>query len=129
MLSDNFGCSPDWPRYAAHSPEIWAYLDTVCKTFDLRRYMTFNTEIIGCYWSEEEGQWTVKMRQTDPGSTSREFEEKCDILLHATGILNNFKWPEIEGLKKFKGKVVRKFTYIGFQTTSLTRLPRYGEMA
>jgi cation diffusion facilitator CzcD-associated flavoprotein CzcO len=35
-------------------------------------------------------------------------EEKCDLLLHATGILNNFKWPAIEGLKKFKGKVVRK---------------------
>jgi cation diffusion facilitator CzcD-associated flavoprotein CzcO len=70
--------------------------------------MTFNTEVIGCYWSEDAGQWTVKLRTTSSGAAPREFEEKCDLLLHATGILNNFKWPEIEGLEKFKGKVVRE---------------------
>jgi hydroxyversicolorone monooxygenase len=101
-------CSPDWPRYASHSPDIYKYLDKVCETFDLRKYMTFNSEVIGCYWNEEAGQWTVKLRQTNPGSAPREFEEKCDLLLHATGILNNFKWPDIEGLEEFKGKVVRK---------------------
>jgi cation diffusion facilitator CzcD-associated flavoprotein CzcO len=69
--------------------------------------MTFNTEVIGCYWNEEAGQWTVKLRQCNPGASPREFEETCDLLLHATGILNNFKWPEIDGLDKFKGKVVR----------------------
>jgi len=73
--------------------------------------MTFNTEIIGCYWNEGAGQWTVKLRQNAPGSPPKEFEEKCDLLLHATGILNNFKWPDIEGLEKFKGKVVRKLHY------------------
>jgi cation diffusion facilitator CzcD-associated flavoprotein CzcO len=70
--------------------------------------MTFNTEIVGCYWNEDAGQWTVKLRQTSPGTEPREFEETCDLLLHATGILNNFKWPEIEGLNNFKGKLVRK---------------------
>lgn len=70
--------------------------------------MTFNTEVIGCHWNEEVGQWTVKLRQSTPESAPREFEEKCDLLLHATGILNNFKWPQIEGLNKFKGKVIRK---------------------
>ncbi|PMD27582.1 flavin-binding monooxygenase-like protein [Hyaloscypha hepaticicola] len=102
----NFALNPDWPRYASHSPDIWKYLDKVCETFDLRKYMKFNTEIIGCYWNEDSGQWTVKLRQHNPGSSPKEFEEKCDLLLHATGILNNFKWPEIEGLEKFKGKVV-----------------------
>ncbi|TVY80271.1 putative sterigmatocystin biosynthesis monooxygenase [Lachnellula suecica] len=102
----NFALNPDWPRYASRSPDIWKYLDKVCETFDLRKYMTFNTEIIGCYWNEEAGEWTVKLRQTSPGSAPREFEEKCHLLLHATGILNNFKWPQIEGLEKFKGKVV-----------------------
>ena len=100
--------SPDWPRYSSHSPEIWAYLDKVCETFDLRKYMTFNTEVVGCYWNEDSGQWTVKLRTSSSRAAPREFEEKCDLLLHATGILNNFKWPEIEGLEKFKGKVVRE---------------------
>ncbi len=67
--------------------------------------MTFNTEVVGCYWQEDQGQWKVKLRQTQPSGQSREFEDCCDLLLHATGILNNFKWPDIEGIEKFKGKV------------------------
>ena len=73
--------------------------------------MTFNTEVIGCYWDEDAGKWTVKLRQSSPGAAPREFEEKCDLLLHATGILNNFKYPDIEGLDKFKGKVVRESSH------------------
>lgn len=69
--------------------------------------MTFNTEIIGCFWNDENGQWTVKIKKTTEAG-EREFEETCDLLLHATGILNNFKWPDIKGLEKFKGKVIRK---------------------
>ena len=70
--------------------------------------MTFNTEVIGCNWQEETGEWLVKLRQTKPGETeAHEFEERCHLLLHATGILNNFKWPTIPGLRdKFKGKVL-----------------------
>lgn len=67
--------------------------------------MTFNTEIVGCIWNEDHGQWTVKIRETKSG---REFEETCDLLLHATGLLNNFKWPKIKGFDKFEGRVLRE---------------------
>lgn len=53
--------------------------------------MTFNTEVIGCYWNEEKGEWKVKLRETKPGQEPREFEDHCHLLLHGTGILNNFK--------------------------------------
>ncbi|KAI9880737.1 MAG: hypothetical protein M1830_000626 [Pleopsidium flavum] len=102
----NFALNPDWPRFFSLSPDIWKYLDKVCNTFDLRKYMTFKTEVIGCYWQAEQGQWKVKLRQTQPGGQSREFEDTCDLLLHATGILNNFKWPDIEGIERFKGRMV-----------------------
>ena len=97
---------PDWPRFFSYSPDIWKYLDKVCNTFDLRKYMTFNTEVVGCWWQEEAGQWKVKLRQTRPDGETWEFDETCDLLLHATGILNNFKWPDIEGIEKFKGRMV-----------------------
>lgn len=35
-----------------------------------------------------------------------EFWDECDVLLHATGILNRWKYPDIKGLDKFKGRVV-----------------------
>ncbi|KAK9426799.1 putative FAD-binding monooxygenase moxY [Seiridium unicorne] len=102
-----FALYPDWPRYFSYAPDIWKYLDTVCNVFDLRQYMTFNTEILGCYWQEEAGQWAVKLRQHLPGQEPREFEDHCDVLIHAAGILNNWKWPDIPGLlDKFQGRVI-----------------------
>jgi cation diffusion facilitator CzcD-associated flavoprotein CzcO len=67
--------------------------------------MTFNTEVVGCYWQEEEGEWLVKMKQKTADGGTKDIEERCHMLLHGTGILNNFKWPDIEGMEKFKGKV------------------------
>ena len=69
--------------------------------------MTFHTEVKGCFWDDDKGEWLVKLRTTRPGEEPEDFEERCHLLLHATGILNNFKWPDIPGLKdKFKGRVV-----------------------
>ena len=81
----------DWPRFFSYSPDIWAYLDKVCDTFGLRKYMNFNTEVVGCYWDEEKGEWKVKLRQTKLGGQTREFEDHCHLLLNGTGILNNYK--------------------------------------
>ncbi|GAB7359378.1 hypothetical protein MBLNU230_g6029t1 [Neophaeotheca triangularis] len=94
-------------RYPGCGCDIWKYLDKVCETFDLRKYMTFNTEVIGCWFNEEKGEWKVRLRETRAGQGPREYDDWCHLLLHATGLLNNFKWPNIPGLKdKFKGKVV-----------------------
>ncbi|KAB2579998.1 putative sterigmatocystin biosynthesis monooxygenase stcW [Lasiodiplodia theobromae] len=103
----NFALNPDWPRYHSYAPDIWKYLDKVCEVFDLRKYMTFNTEVIEARWNDDAGKWHVRLRQTDGAGNAREFEEECDVLLYATGILNNFKWPDLPGLKdRFKGRVV-----------------------
>lgn len=93
----SFALNPDWPRFFSFSGDIWKYLDKVCNTFDLRKYMTFNTEVVGCYWDEEKGEWKVKLRETKPGQEPREFEDHCHLLLHGTGILNNFK-VRVEGV-------------------------------
>ena len=53
--------------------------------------MTFNTEVIGCYWQEETGEWKVKLRKQVPGQEPEEFEEHCNVLLYGAGVLNNFK--------------------------------------
>ena len=50
--------------------------------------MTFNTEVVGAYWQEDKGEWTVKLRQTAPGHEPREFEDHCHMFVNASGILN-----------------------------------------
>lgn len=68
--------------------------------------MTFSTKVIGCYWQQETGEWLVKLEQTNPDGTKRQFEDRCHMLIQGTGVLNTPKWPEIKGMEKFKGKLI-----------------------
>ena len=102
----NFALYPDWPAFFSYSPDIWAYLDKVCNTFGLRKYMQFNTEVAGCWWQEDKGKWKVLLRETVDGRNHREFEDECDFLVHASGILNNYKLPNLSGMSGFKGRIV-----------------------
>lgn len=40
------------------------------------------------------------MRRLDTGEVVR---DRCDVLVHATGYLNNPEWPSVPGLADFKG--------------------------
>ena len=101
-----FALNPEWPRFFSYSPDIWKYLNKICEVFNLRQYMHFNNEIVGCYWQQDTGEWLVKIKETKPDGTTRLFDDRCHVLLHGTGILNNFKWPKIEGMEKFKGRII-----------------------
>jgi cation diffusion facilitator CzcD-associated flavoprotein CzcO len=68
--------------------------------------MTFNTEAVRSEWQEETGKWKVTLRRKTATGEDEDFEEECDLLFYATGILNNFKWPKIKGINSFKGKIV-----------------------
>ncbi|OQU96347.1 hypothetical protein CLAIMM_02442 isoform 3 [Cladophialophora immunda] len=54
-------------------------------------------------WSEPNNQWFLKIENSADGTI---FEDQCDVLLSATGILNKWKWPDIPGLSSFKGKLL-----------------------
>lgn len=98
---------PEWPNFFSYSKDIWSYLSRVCETFGLRKYMTFNTKVEGAYWEDDKGEWRVVLSQTGPDGAVTNFEERCHVLLNGMGILNNYKWPNLEGMDKFKGRVRR----------------------
>lgn len=68
--------------------------------------MRFHSEVVRCEWQENTGKWKVEIQQKQLAGRVLSLVEFCDILLYATGPLNKTKWPKIEGLKLFKGKVV-----------------------
>ena len=67
--------------------------------------MNFNSKVIGAYWQDDTSEWKVDIEQTLPDGTTRVSEERCHVLLYGTGILNNYKWPKVDGLDRFEGKV------------------------
>ncbi|KAH8705823.1 hypothetical protein BGW36DRAFT_18418 [Talaromyces proteolyticus] len=103
--SFNFALNPDWPLFFSHAEDIQDYLEKVVNVFNLRKYMLFNSEVMGCHWNEVQGIWTVKIVQTLPDGTQREIQDTCDLLLQCTGVLSRPKLPKIEGLDRFKGKI------------------------
>jgi cation diffusion facilitator CzcD-associated flavoprotein CzcO len=52
-------------------------------------------------WDEVSGKWKVKVE-----SAGEVKADECDVLFSAAGVLNNWKWPDIAGLKDFKGKLL-----------------------
>lgn len=76
--------------------------------------MRFGVEVVGACWDDDAAQWRVKLRRrrsVDSGSSvqeegEEEFEDTCDVFLYATGILNNWTWPKIDGLESFEGRMI-----------------------
>jgi cation diffusion facilitator CzcD-associated flavoprotein CzcO len=106
--------NPDWPRFLAESKDIVAYIDKVIKRFGLAKYIKVNHQIASCRWDDARGKWKVKVQVVQPKSdwgskapleVLSEFEDECDVLLHGTGILNRWDYPDIPGLWDFKGRV------------------------
>lgn len=52
-------------------------------------------------WDEESGKWKITINRN--GTI---FEDAADVLVNGSGILNKWRWPEIEGLDTFKGKLL-----------------------
>lgn len=68
--------------------------------------MQFSSEVTRAEWQESSSTWRIWVKQTSANGETKEFTDECEVLLHATGVLNNFKWPDITGFEKFKGRMV-----------------------
>ncbi|KAF2809189.1 flavin-binding monooxygenase [Mytilinidion resinicola] len=102
----NFALNPHWPELFSKADHIWKYLDRVCRVFGLRKYMRFNHKVIKAVWNEETGKWNVDIEKTYADDFTEVIHDQCDVLLQASGVLNNPITPHIEGIETFKGKVI-----------------------
>ncbi|GKU10037.1 unnamed protein product [Fusarium langsethiae] len=96
--------NPRWSRLYAEACEILEYLKSTVTKFNLRQYIQFNTKCIGASWDDGHSEWNVALQRN--GILDDEITVKCDVFILATGRLNNWKLPDIEGLTAFQGPVV-----------------------
>lgn len=91
--SYSFEPNPDWTHRFSPGPEIRAYFERVVDKYGVRPYIRFNTEVTkACF---EDKQWRV--------TSSDGQEQLFDVYVAATGPLNNLHYPNIKGLKDFRG--------------------------
>lgn len=68
--------------------------------------MIFQTEVISATWDERKSEWHVRLRRTDGTGEAVEFDDHCNVLILGTGVLNNIKMPDIDGIDSFRGRLL-----------------------
>ncbi|QRD93240.1 hypothetical protein F9C07_2098600 [Aspergillus flavus] len=95
-----FAPNPAWSSYYASGKEIQEYIVSTAEKYDLKEKIKFNTKLVKAIWCETQGKWKLQLQQ---GGLI--IEDEADIVLDGSGVLNQWKWQEIEGLDTFKGKL------------------------
>ncbi|KAI9923725.1 hypothetical protein AWENTII_011897 [Aspergillus wentii] len=96
-----FEPNPRWSKFYVEGAEIQQYILDTTEKYKLRENITFNTKITKSVWDEDNGKWKIELEQH--GSL---IHDEADILINGSGILNQWKWPDIEGLHSFQGKLL-----------------------
>jgi cation diffusion facilitator CzcD-associated flavoprotein CzcO len=98
-----------WTHYYSYSPEIWEYLKNIYDENDfVNKYVKLKHQIERAEWNNEKGKWIFQVRDIEK---DRVFEDEADYYVNAGGVLNKFKWPKIEGLESYKGKLMHSAQY------------------
>ncbi|KAI8965278.1 FAD/NAD(P)-binding domain-containing protein [Daldinia sp. FL1419] len=108
--------NPEWSNFFAPAEEIEQYLERICDEEDMSNAIKTRHKVTGAWWDEERGLWDLSIMDLETG---REFRDNANFLVNASGILNNWKWPDIQGINNFKGDLIhtanwpKDFDYTG----------------
>jgi cation diffusion facilitator CzcD-associated flavoprotein CzcO len=59
-------------------------------------------------WDPTKAVWKLKVRDL---TTDNVIDDEAEFFINAGGVLNNFKWPDIPGIKDYKGKLMHSAAY------------------
>jgi len=97
FYSFSFEPKHDWSRKFGLQQEILGYIKSCVDKYGLAEHIRFNQEVLSASFNESTNQWRVE--------TSGGDAYIADIVITATGQLNQPAWPNIPGLDSFEGKL------------------------
>ncbi|HEV3035468.1 MAG TPA: NAD(P)/FAD-dependent oxidoreductase [Solirubrobacteraceae bacterium] len=95
LYSFSYAQRRDWSRLCSPQAEIRAYLNDVARAHGVDRLVRTNTTVSSCSWNAEHCRWNVETA----GGPSHE----ADVLIVATGQLDQPSRPRIDGADSFAG--------------------------
>lgn len=93
----------DWSNFFAPAEEIGDYLRRVCEEENMIDSIKLRHQVTAAWWDELRGLWVLKVLDLRTGV---EFDDEANFLVNACGILNNWKWPEVNDLHEFTGDLI-----------------------
>ncbi|KAL6231968.1 hypothetical protein BDW75DRAFT_247546 [Aspergillus navahoensis] len=98
-----FESNTQWPEYYSTGPEILRYFQRTAWKLGVYRFTKFRHQLRAATWDADAGKWELKLENLETGEV---LVDTCDFYANATGILNKWKWPDIEGRESYKGTMV-----------------------
>src|ERR1700756_111033 len=95
----SFEPSNEWSHFFAEQPELQSYFTRVMAKHGLNDHVRWQTEVIAAEWDDEDGMWTITVREPDEGLTTM----RARAIITAVGQLNRPYMPEFEGAATFRG--------------------------
>ena len=97
MYSLSFAPKSDWSKRYAEAAEIFAYIQSLISTYDLKKYCQLNSEVIAAEYNEQRCDWTLTL--------NNDSTLIAQFVIFASGPLHVPQIPHIKGIEKFQGKV------------------------
>ncbi|PWN92577.1 FAD/NAD(P)-binding domain-containing protein [Acaromyces ingoldii] len=130
----SFEPNPNWSSFYAPAREIGAYWKGVALKYGLDGHTQFNKMVSHSKWDENAGEWIVEVTDVE----TKEVEvHRANVVIQGVGGLNNWKWPDVEGITSFKGHLVhsaawdqkydfkdKRVALIGSGSTAIQILPQ-----
>ncbi|CAG8057086.1 unnamed protein product [Penicillium salamii] len=104
----SFEPNKEWSSFYAKAPEIHAYWKKVAQKYGCMDFIKFRRQVSEAVWDQGTFKWQLKVKNLQDSSM---LTDDCDVLIQATGTLNNWRWPSIPGLHKFKGKLMHSASW------------------
>ncbi|CAK7200449.1 hypothetical protein SEUCBS139899_003144 [Sporothrix eucalyptigena] len=95
--------NPGWSEYYASQKEIREYFERAASEHGLLPYIQFGQKVVDARWEETESVWRFKIEDVSTGEVKEDYGH---FFINASGYLNNWKWPTIDGLHSFKGPLL-----------------------
>lgn len=97
LYSFSFEPKHDWSRKFGLQDEIQGYMEHCAEKYDLNRHIRYQSEVTAARFDENAGEWVIELKDAEP--------IRANVLVTATGQLNQPAFPSIPGLDSFKGKL------------------------
>lgn len=94
-----------WSKYFSPGDEILEYVKRTAAKYKVDQKVKYNTRVVGATWDNDAGIWAVDTEVTGPEGDAVKGKLDSEVLINATGLLNNWKWPDVPGLETFEGKL------------------------
>ncbi|CAK7222036.1 hypothetical protein SCUCBS95973_004703 [Sporothrix curviconia] len=93
--------NPYFSRVYVGAPELYDYFTDRAEAYGVPEFVRLQHQFESATWNNATGQYELTVKDLATGTL---VEDKAEVVINASGVLNSWKWPDFPGLETFAGK-------------------------